>query len=292
MSTDLSQWHQAIRQWPESGHSSLSEEQLASYRQNGFLAGVPILSADEVAQIRADIEEISDPGHSGKEFWYEYNSDITETGDILQGVGGWRVRRSLHDLLWHPTILGILRQLLGGPPRLLFDQLFCKPARQSGAVSWHQDYSYWTYTQPMNHATCWIALDDADLSNGCVQYVPGSHRWGLLPRPSNLTRNQASLLDVLSDEQRASFAPVPAEVPAGSAIFHHPLVIHGSLPNSSDRPRRGTTVHVMRDGTRAAVDEPSIDGVPAWLVGGEGPFYPVEDGPAGPVLEGQYFPLL
>ncbi len=295
MSRDLSERHQAINEWPDTGDTKnvLTEEQVSAYWEQGFLIGIPVLSQDEVDQIQRDLDEISDPSHEGREFWYEYNSDISKTGGVLHGIGGWRVRRSLHDLLWHPVIVSAFTQLLGGRGRLLFDQLFCKPARQSGAVSWHQDYSYWTYSQPMNHVTCWVALDDADLSNGCVQYVPGSHRWDvLLPRPSGLTREQDSLFGMLNEEQQAAFQPVAAEVKRGSVLFHHPLTIHGSLPNTSDRPRRGTTVHAMADGTRAAVDEPTVDGVPAWLLGGAGPFYPVVAEPAGPLLDGRFFPLL
>ena len=293
MSTDLSHFPHAINGWPEQLEPALTDEQVAQYWEQGFLIGIPVLSDEEVDAIHRDLDEISDPDHKGREFWYEYNSDFSQTGGVLHGIGGWRVRESLHDLLWHPKITSAFRQLLGGPGRLLFDQLFCKPARQSGSVSWHQDYSYWTYSQPMNHVTCWVALDDADLSNGCVQYVPGSHKWDvLLPRPSGLTRHQNSLFDMLTEEQKEAFKPVPARVKRGSVLFHHPLTIHGSLPNTSDRPRRGTTIHAMADGTRAAVDEPTVDGVPAWLVGGAGPFYPLVEQPAGPVLGGRFFPIL
>ena len=59
-------------------------------------------------------------------------------------------------------------QLLGGPVRFWHDQLFCKPAHHGGVVAWHQDYSYWTRTEPMSHLTCWIALDDSDRDNGCL----------------------------------------------------------------------------------------------------------------------------
>ena len=65
--------------------------------------------------------------------------------------------------------------------RFWHDQLFCKPAQHGGVVAWHQDYSYWTRTKPMAHLTCWIGLDDATKDNGCLQYLPGSHRWSLLP---------------------------------------------------------------------------------------------------------------
>jgi hypothetical protein len=61
---------------------------------------------------------------------------------------------------------------------------------------------------------------------------------------------------------------------------------------TSSRSRRGTTVHAMADGTRAVVDEPTIHGIPAWLLGGAGPYYPLVDEPVGPVLDGLFFPVL
>ena len=86
-----------------------------------------------------------------------------------------------HDILWNPRFTVPASQLLGGGVRFWHDQLFCKPAQHGGVVAWHQDYSYWTRTQPMAHLTCWIGLDDATRDNGCLQYIPGSHRWDLLP---------------------------------------------------------------------------------------------------------------
>ena len=75
------------------------------------------------------------------------------------------------------------RNALNHPVSVRFwhDQLFCKPSRHGGVVAWHQDYSYWTRTTPMAHLTCWIGLDDTDEHNGCLQYIPGSHKWDLLP---------------------------------------------------------------------------------------------------------------
>ena len=62
--------------------------------------------------------------------------------------------------------------MLGGAVRFWHDQLFCKPARHGGVVAWHQDYSYWTRTVPMNHLTCWIALDDAAVDRD-IDELPG-----------------------------------------------------------------------------------------------------------------------
>ena len=100
---------------------------------------------------------------------------------LFHALGAWRIGVAFHDLLWHPAFTVPASQLLGGAVRFWHDQLFCKPPRHGGVVAWHQDYSYWTRTAPMAHLTAWIALDDSDEANGSVRYIPGSHRWNLLP---------------------------------------------------------------------------------------------------------------
>ena len=71
---------------------------------------------------------------------------------------------------------------------------------------------------------------------------------------------------------------MPIELKRGEASFHHPLLVHGSFANSSDRPRRATVINVFRDGVRSASDEPLLEGVP-----------PIA---AGRAMGGQFFPLL
>jgi ectoine hydroxylase-related dioxygenase (phytanoyl-CoA dioxygenase family) len=169
-------------------------------------------------------------------------------------------------------------QLLGGPVRFWHDQLFCKPARHGGVVAWHQDYSYWTRTQPMNHLTCWIGLDESTRANGCVHYIDGSHRWSLLPI-TGLSGRMDAIREVLTPEQFAIFQnPVPVELKAGEASFHHPLTIHGSFENSTDRPRRATVINAFKDGTHSASDQPLMKGIPV--------------SPPGEPVRGTYFPLL
>ena len=131
-------------------------------------------------------------------------------------------------------------QLLGGAVRFWHDQIFYKPARHGGIVIWHQDYSYWTRTTPLAHISCWIGLDDSTRDNGCVHYVPGSHRWQLLPRAS-FANDMDAVLESLTPAQRAEFKPVPIELKAGECSFHHPLMVHGSYANRhrSAPPRRG-----------------------------------------------------
>jgi ectoine hydroxylase-related dioxygenase (phytanoyl-CoA dioxygenase family) len=161
--------------------------------------------------------------------------------------------------------------------RFWHDQIFYKPAHHGGVVIWHQDYSYWTRTTPVAHISCWIGLDDSTRENGCVHYVPGSHRWPLLPRTSFANKMDV-VLDSLTAEQRDRFKPVAIELKAGECSFHHPLMVHGSYANHTAKPRRAVVINAFCDGVVSASDAPLLEGVPAI--------------PAGQKIEGQFFPLL
>ena len=257
----------------------LTEDQIEFFHANGYLAGIRVLDDEQIEALRSELAALIDPRHPGHHLFYEFHSN--ESNDpstvLLHALGAWRISPAFHDLLWNPAFLMPASQLLGGAVRFWHDQLFVKPPHHGGVVAWHQDYSYWTRTQPMAHLSCWIGLDDSTRENGCVHYVPGSHRWDLLPI-TGLADDMDAIQTVLSGEQKAQFKPVPIELKSGECSFHHPLMVHGSFENRSDRPRRGTVINVFRDGVKSASDKPPLEGVP-----------PV---PAGQKMSGQFFPLL
>lgn len=257
----------------------LTSDQIDFFHEHGYLAGIRALTDEQIATLRKELTELVDPGHPGHHLFYEFNSnESTDPSTVLfHALGAWRLSPAFHDLLWNPALLLPASQLLGGAVRFWHDQLFCKPAQHGGVVAWHQDYSYWTRTQPMAHLSCWIGLDDSTIENGCVHYVPGSHRWDLLP-VTGLANDMQAITSVLTDEQQAEFKPVPIELKAGQCSFHHPLMVHGSFENQSHRPRRGAVINVFRDGVRSASDDPPLDGVP-----------PIA---RGEKMDGQFFPLL
>jgi hypothetical protein len=257
----------------------LSDEQVRFFHDHGYLSGVRVLSDAQVEQLRGELQELFDPAHPGNGLFHEFHSNESPDPSrvLFHALGAWRIKPGFHDVLWHPAFTVPAGQLLDGGVRFWHDQLFCKPAQHGGVVAWHQDYSYWTRTKPMAHLTCWIALDDATRDNGCLQYVPGSHRWELLPI-TGLAGDMDAIQTVLSDEQKRQFKPVAVELKQGYASFHHPLMVHGSYANATDRPRRATVINVFRDGTRSASDAPLLKGVP-----------PV---PKGEKMGGRFFPLL
>lgn len=286
MSEDLAEHHRQIThlfEWPtkasEWNRYRLTGEQIDFYRSNGYLAGVQILSEHQVGTVRAALPSILDADSQTRSLFYEYNSnESTDPAKVLfHALGAWRVSAAFHDLLWNPAFLAPASQLLGGPVRFWHDQIFHKPAYDGGVVAWHQDYSYWTRTKPMAHLSCWIGLDDSTQENGCVHYVPRSHNWDLLP-VTGLAKRMDSIDDVLTPQQKADFNPVPIELKKGHASFHHPLMVHGSFENRTQKPRCGVVINVFRDGVLSDSDAPPLDGVPAIAKGAK--------------MTGKFFPLL
>lgn len=274
--TDMFRIPSSPAEW---GAHRLTNEQIASYREQGFVAGMRLLSDEQVERLRGELAELSEPSHPGRSLFYEYNSNesVDPTKVLFHALGHWRITPGFHDILWNPAFTMRAAQLLEGSVRFWHDQLFCKPAQHGGVVAWHQDYSYWTRTQPMAHLTCWIALDDADEENGCLQYIPGSHRWELLPI-TGLAGDMHAIRQALTPEQWEQFRPRAVPLKKGYCSFHHPLLVHGSYENRTDRQRRAAVINVFRDGVKSASNEPLLAGVP-----------PV---PAGQKMDGPFFPLL
>jgi ectoine hydroxylase-related dioxygenase (phytanoyl-CoA dioxygenase family) len=283
MNEDLSIHHSPLTGMFPDGKGArefaIGDDLLEFFNLHGYLKGIPVLSDEQVDALRAELAALMEPAQAENPLFYEYHhNESTEPGKALfHALGAWRVSKGFHDLLFHPAFTVPAGQILGGPVRFWHDQLFVKPAHDGAVVAWHQDYSYWTRTKPVAHLTCWIGLDDSTLENGCVHYVPGSHKWDLLPR-TDLAGNMTAVLDVLTAEQKARFKPVAIELKKGEASFHHPMMLHGSYENSSERPRRACVINVFRDGALSDSDEPLLAGIP-----------PI---PKGLKIEGRFFPLL
>jgi ectoine hydroxylase-related dioxygenase (phytanoyl-CoA dioxygenase family) len=280
MTQDLSQYHHPIGDlFSSSSDHRLTPEQIEFYQAHGYLAGIRMLTDEQVDVLRAELAELTNPSHPGHHLFYEYHSNESPDPEkvLFHALGAWRIAPGFHDLLWNPACTVPASQLLGGPVRFWHDQLFCKPARQGGVVAWHQDYSYWTRTRPMAHLSCWIGLDDSTAANGCVHYVPRSHRWDLLPI-TGLAGDMNAIQSVLTEEQRREFKPVAIELKKGECSFHHPLMVHGSYDNKTESPRRATVINVFRDGVKSASNDPLLAGIP-----------PI---PSGDKMAGQFFPLL
>jgi len=267
---------------------SLTPSQLDFWEENGYFAPVDIITESEVDDLLKEYEEVTSKGYPGRGLFSEFREN--ESGDpnqvLLHALGQWRCTKGFHDLGFHPAItvpasLIICPGQRGVGVRFWHDQLFGKPPRLGGNVAWHQDYSYWTRTEPVQHLTVHIALDEQTEENGCIQVIPKSHRWTRNGQPLPITAldfgDMESIKSILTEDELADFKPTAVLLKPGQACFIHPLMVHGSFANTSEKIRRATVVNLFADGTRSATNEELLHGVKI---------------PPGETMQGKFFPLV
>jgi non-heme Fe2+,alpha-ketoglutarate-dependent halogenase len=228
----------------------LSEQQVTQYREDGYVAPVPIMSADEALSYRRRFEAYE----TAQGGWYELSK-----GQKLYLLQTWAA-----ELVSHPKILDAVEDVLGPDILAWGCSLFVKDAHDPGFVSWHQDATYWGLSKP-DVLTAWVALSPATVEAGCMKVVPGSHKWNqiahrdTLDKNNLLTRGQELAVEVNEDD--AAYMPLnPGEV-----SLHHVLIAHASTPNTTDDRRIGFAIRYIRPD----VSQVNADKDCAWLVRGQ-----------------------
>lgn len=219
-------------------------EQQAFFQQQGYLIVPDLLSRGEVAecqrevqrlhQLAADLEASQDPlsNHFQRE---PFSSAPNHNGlPVLRKIENTRaLSPCFTQLAAHPRLVAIVQSLLGADLLLFRSTLMLKPAFHGSAHALHQDSAYWPM-EPPALVTASIALDDATPDNGCIKVIPGSHHWGL-QEWGHIAQEQEAPLTNRDDIDHSRQIDVP--LAAGSAVLFHSLMVHGSGPNQTDRPR-------------------------------------------------------
>lgn len=216
--------------------TTLSSEQLADFNRDGYLTGIPIFSSDEIAGHRAFFDEQLEKVMAAGLGSYSISSAHLKYGMI-------------YDLLGNPRILRCVRDLIGPDIIGLASHYFCKMPKDGKTVSWHQDASYWPLT-PSKTVTVWLAIDDADIANGCMRFVAGSHLHGQLEFRTS-EASEANVLNQTVDDVERYGHLVDVELTAGQISLHSDLLLHSSHYNQSERRRCGLTMRYCTPDVRA-----------------------------------------
>ncbi|MEM7423093.1 MAG: phytanoyl-CoA dioxygenase family protein [Pseudomonadota bacterium] len=219
----------------------LTDQQIATYHEQGFLCPLDVLSPDEAAYHRGMLERL----------------EGTFEGQLAQPVGAY-LRSSSHlatdvplQIARDPRILDRVESLIGPDILLWGCEYFIKNARSRQIVSWHQDLTYWGMDGSDHEVTAWLALSPATSRSGCMRFVPGSHKHSLVPHSDTfaadnlLSRGQEIAVEV--DEEDA----VHAALAPGQMSLHHGRLFHASGPNVSDDRRIGLVMRFIRPDTPA-----------------------------------------
>jgi ectoine hydroxylase-related dioxygenase (phytanoyl-CoA dioxygenase family) len=220
----------------------LTHEQIRDFQAHGYVYAGAVLSEAELSDARAAYDRLMSAESGGPVDRGLPENEGEAPGKVLQVMNCWDREDTFWRIESRPDVVACAGTLMGGGAvRLYSDQALYKPPRHGGKVGWHQDNGYWRL-DPATAVSMWLALDDVDEGNGCMWVVPGSHREGLIEH--HAPRERAELRNVEVDESDA----VPVHVPAGHAMFHHCLTLHGTHSNRTDRPRRAIAITYMPAG--------------------------------------------
>ncbi len=245
----------------------LSDDQVALYHKNGYLVLPNVLTAEELAAVRAAADALDE--------------------ERLQRGGAERTV-AIHDVIFlqeafmaaahHPALIGASVQIIGENLHLIQARVHWKPiAKGEGAVAWHQDYPFHPLTNYDVLAVTFL-LDDTTVQNGALQAIPGSHKRGPV---SHHDANGAFVSrctnadDYAADVARGNLFDL--EGPAGSMTIHHANLLHYTHPNNSDTPRRAL-VYQIAAGDAALLGGNFFKVWPVYLHGSDPQIARFEDG--------------
>jgi ectoine hydroxylase-related dioxygenase (phytanoyl-CoA dioxygenase family) len=217
----------------------LTVQQHSQYFENGYLVYGNLLSSSNVDVLKNTYLNVLES--------LKMNSKLSsirdgETRDgkkteVFQIRAAHLQHLKFQELLYNELLLDIVEELIGSDIRLVLYQGLYKPPFTGGVVGWHQDDYYFQVNKPNAVVSCWVALDDATIFNGCMWMLPKQHKDILEHSPASGKGFEIPNID----ESKA----VPIELKAGQCLFHHGLTPHRTLANSTSDHRRAFSLHFM-----------------------------------------------
>lgn len=233
-------------------------------RDGGFLLR-DAFEPEEIAAVLADLDPIEAETSAFLRTRPDGRLFIAEDGNVTFSIHPSQRTEGLRRFCRHPVLVDLAHDLLGPDVRLYWDQAVYKKPERPRTFPWHQDNGY-TYLEPQQYLTCWVALSDVTRENGCPWLAPGLHRHGTLDHRLTDTGWQC----LAEDPPDAR----PLEAPAGSVAVFSSLTPHKTGPNRSPDVRKAYIVQY------------APDGAVAWPQGATRPLLQDDPERQFPVLEG------
>lgn len=220
---------------------TLSQQQIDFFHQHGYLALPRITTDEEVERLRVIYDELF-ARKAGRDEGNQFDlagtdSDESEASlpQILQPV---KYAPQLAGTLYRSNALRITQQLLGPDAEFKGDHAIFKPAMHGAETPWHQDEAYWNPELEYHEVSFWMPLQEATPENGCMYFIPGSHRLEVLPHHSINHDPRIHGLEVDANAPVDFSRAVACPLPPGGATIHLSRTLHYTPPNRSQTPRR------------------------------------------------------
>lgn len=214
----------------------LSKTQKETFDKEGYLIIKNVLTSLEIELYRNYYTKLLELNKPNTKYRSDLGGHVEKDDTSKELITQVMVpSRQLPELLTQPLherTLQLAIDLLGNDMALDFDMLIDKAPFTNTITPWHQDRAYWISMPDTRALSCWVALDNAIIDNGCMWYIPGSH---LLPvRPHMPAGKGGGALVCNASEEEG----VAVEISAGDCVIHHGGTIHYSRGNSTALRRR------------------------------------------------------
>ena len=229
------------------------DSHISFFREHGWLVVVGAIPAADLDELERHCDRIMDDKERLANDWAWDAKEKREDRSfrILQSSPSfvWKEIRDAHYRKW---LVQFGSALMGRNMSFWYDQFLAKPPGKSAPTYWHQDEGYWGHNLFDRGVTCWIPLQDVDVSNGCMHFIDRGHLDGV--HTHRLVEGVASdLMTCDVDERRRIVCPIAR----GSVTFHHSKTPHMTTANVGRAWRKAVTNHMQEEGA-----------------GGEGGHYP------------------
>ena len=219
--------------------ATLSAEQIAFFRERGYLRLDAITTADEVERLRGVFDRLFAERagwEKGKSFDLAGTDEADKKPVLPQILNPVEFAPELAETQFRVNALAIARELLGPTAELWFEHAIFKPAHYGAPTPWHQDEAH-RYDPGVDYEqlSVWMPLQPATIENGCMQYIPGSNRGPILDHRSLDGDPRKSALECIGEFDPAAAESCP--LPPGGAAIHHCRTLHGAGTNTTDIPR-------------------------------------------------------
>ena len=240
-------------------NTALTQEQIDQYQRDGALIYRNFMSGEEVdallAEISRAVEELgSDRVAKNAEFGKtdgkpddkkSLETDYYE-GTFLQRVNLWKLSEAIKRIFLGPELGEMVTRLAGvSGMRVWHDQTLQK-LPWANPTAWHLDNPYWSFSS-RDAISIWIALDDATEANGCMCYLPGTHKTAEFERNVPISPSIGKLFKAYPEW--SSMEPVVGTMKRGDCGFHNGMTAHGAGANMTPGYRRAMTCGYMPDGS-------------------------------------------
>jgi len=239
---------------------SLTQDECTFFWENGYLSVPGITTPEDINEIRRIYDRLFDERAGwadGNYFDLGGSSDRPEEFRVPQIQRMSDYAPELFQTQYYVNALATARQLLGAGAKHLFDHGIRKPPTGSVPTPWHQDIAFITDTNFFESLTVWMPLQPVDAVNGCMSFIPNSHRGAILTHRSPGGDDRINGLEAVGvDTSRAVSCPLPA----GGATFHHCRTLHATTANNGTEDRR-----VMSWGFGIRRRDPQVVGTFPWI---------------------------